>query len=163
MVEFITNVRYSEIMNERFIEKIKNKTKSQYDLAQRAGVPYSTINGLMNQKHEINKCSASTLLKIANVIGVEIGELLDPYPVMDKMEGIYKNIQYHWHWNGKTMEVLFRHHGKEVVLDTKNKLHFPDKMNAYRYIAEMEIDEFLSGLEFEVEAKSYYGKLFSET
>ncbi|MBQ6441827.1 MAG: helix-turn-helix transcriptional regulator [Lachnospiraceae bacterium] len=149
-------------MNERFITIIKNKAKSQYELAQRSGVPYSTINGLMKKKHEVNKCGASTLLKIAKATGVEIGELLDPYPVMDRMAGEYRNIHYHWNWNGKTMEVSFRYHGEDVTLDTKNKLHFPDKIDAYRFVAEMEIDEFLSNFEFEEEAGAYYGKLFSQ-
>lgn len=161
-VDHITNVRYNNNMNERFIKKVNETMKSQYVLAQQSGVSFSTINGLINQNHSINKCSAITLTRLANAMNIELETLLDPYPVMDEIHGKYKNIEYKWHWNGTSMEIHFKYENEQISIDTGNKLHLPEYMHTFPLIAEMEIEEFMDEKEFQKETEQLYGQLFSK-
>lgn len=53
----------------------RNMTK--YRLAVEAGVPHATLNDICSGKTKLEKCSAETLYKIANVLGVSMEMLTE--------------------------------------------------------------------------------------
>ena len=57
---------------------MKKKNLSQYRLAKNSGIPYMTINDIINGKTSLEKCSAETVYKLAKELGISMEELLDP-------------------------------------------------------------------------------------
>ena len=53
----------------------RNMTK--YWLAVEAGVPYATLNDICRGKTKLEKCSAETVYKIANALGVSMEMLTE--------------------------------------------------------------------------------------
>lgn len=45
-------------MNDKFKSKMKEKGKTAYAVSKETGIPYTTMNELMNDKININRCSA---------------------------------------------------------------------------------------------------------
>ena len=138
-------------MNKRFIEALKKCNMSQYILSKRSGVPFSTVNGLVTEKHSINKCSSASVLKLASIMNVTPEKLLDPYPVMDGVSGKYLGWSYKWSDDNGSMILSISKDTKKDVIETQNKFHFPEDMQLYYLITEMLIDRYL--YEKEIESK----------
>ena len=143
-LDAITNIRYSDYMNERIIKIIKDSGQSQYQICKAAGIPFSTLNGIMNKKHAVNKCSAQTLLQIAEVLKTDVRKLLDPYPVMDGVEGRHKGIHYTW----KSIDGKMSLHMENRTLDTEYKMNLPEQFWAYRSITEFIIEDYIDECDF---------------
>ena len=62
-----------------FSRLIKSKNISAYRLSKDSGVPYMTINDLMNNKTTLTKCNAETVYKIAKALDTSVEELIAPY------------------------------------------------------------------------------------
>ena len=52
-------------MNSNLQEKVKETGKSIYKISQESGIPYTTLNELMNEKKNINNTSAETVYKLS--------------------------------------------------------------------------------------------------
>lgn len=62
------------------LQKLVEKKKiSAYRLSRQSGVPYMTINDLINHKTSLTKCNAETVYKIAKSLDTNVEELLAPY------------------------------------------------------------------------------------
>ncbi len=59
-------------------QKLKEKNMSVYRLAKESGVPYATVNDICNNKAQLEKCTAETIYRIAQVLNVSMEELLSP-------------------------------------------------------------------------------------
>ena len=55
----------------------KNITK--YKLSKLSGVPYSTISDICSGKSSLEKCSAETVYQLADVLEIDMKDLLDQY------------------------------------------------------------------------------------
>ena len=49
---------------------------TKYRLAKMSGVPYTTVNDICNGKTRIGKCSAETLYKLSQSLGVTMEQLM---------------------------------------------------------------------------------------
>ena len=57
---------------------LKDKKMSVYRLAKLSEVPYATVNDICNNKAQLEKCTAETIYRIAQVLKVSMEELLAP-------------------------------------------------------------------------------------
>lgn len=142
-------------MNERFIEKFNNSGLTQYALSNISGVPYSTINGLLNGTHAVNKCAASTFLKLARVLNEEPEELLDPYPVMDKKKGKYLGYEYRMEYDGSYTNVILKDGNRKIKLETMAQLKHPEDADMYQKLVECKIERYIELKEFYRTAEEY--------
>ena len=60
-------------------ERINQRHLSKYRVAKTSGIPYMTVNDICSGKARLEKCSAGTVYRLANVLGVSMEELLEPY------------------------------------------------------------------------------------
>lgn len=140
----------NEKMNENFIQLIRKHNITQYQLAHATGIPFATINGLVLQTHDINRCAAPTLVKLSDFFKTDIEELLNPFPIMDRVQGQYKDIKYIWKTNdNELMEIHLLGKYKGVVLDVGYRCNLLSRKHLYPLIAEMLIDAYLKQCENE--------------
>lgn len=59
-------------------EIIREKCLSKYRVSKNSGIPYMTLNDICKGKTALEKCSADTVYKLANTLGVTMEDLLDP-------------------------------------------------------------------------------------
>ena len=57
-------------------ELMKSKKLSIYRVAKESGVPYATLNDMVNGKTQIEKCTAETVYRIARVLNVSVEDLI---------------------------------------------------------------------------------------
>lgn len=62
-------------------EALRRKNMTIYRLAKNSGVPYATVNDIVNGKTQLEKSSAETLYRLAYTLEVSMEELLTPYLV----------------------------------------------------------------------------------
>ena len=62
-------------------EALRRKNMTTYRLAKNSGVPYATVNDLVNGKTQLEKSSAETLYRLSKALEVTMEELLTPYLV----------------------------------------------------------------------------------
>ncbi len=60
-------------------EIMEKKNITIYRLSKDAGIPYATLNDICNGKAEIAKCSAETIYRISNILGVSMESLIEPH------------------------------------------------------------------------------------
>ena len=60
-------------------DALKKKDMSIYLLSKISGVPYATVNDIVNGKSQLDKCSAGTVYRLARALGVSMEDLLTPY------------------------------------------------------------------------------------
>ncbi len=131
-------------MNENFIELIKKHNITQYQLANATGIPFSTINGLALQTHDINRCAAPTLVKLSDFFKTDFESLLNPFPIMDRVQGCYHGIKYVWAIDkNQLMEIhlLGKHSG--TILYVGSACNLISQKHLYPLVAEMLIDAYL--------------------
>lgn len=63
-------------MNSGFKDALNDSGLSMYSLAKQTGLPYTTINRLVNEKLSINNCNAGAVFKIASALGVQMEVLM---------------------------------------------------------------------------------------
>lgn len=63
-------------MNSGFKDALNDSGLSMYSLATQTGLPYTTINRLVNEKLSINNCNAGAVFKIASALGVQMEVLM---------------------------------------------------------------------------------------
>ena len=64
-------------MNDRLKKKIKETGKSIYKISQESGIPYTTLNELINDKKNINNKAAETVYKLSLYLNCNIDEILN--------------------------------------------------------------------------------------
>ena len=60
-------------------QALRDKKMSIYRLAKLSGVPYATVNDIVNSKTQLEKCSAETVYRLAKVLEVTMEDLMEPY------------------------------------------------------------------------------------
>lgn len=59
-------------------QALRNKKMSIYRLAKLSGVPYATVNDIVNCKTQLEKCSAETVYRLAKALEVPMEDILEP-------------------------------------------------------------------------------------
>ena len=63
-------------MNSGFKDALNDSGMTMYSLSKQTGLPYTTINRLVNEKLSINNCNAGAVFKIASALGVQMEVLM---------------------------------------------------------------------------------------
>lgn len=63
-------------MNSGFKNALSDSGMTMYSLSKQTGLPYTTINRLVNEKLSINNCNAGAVFKIASALGVQMEVLM---------------------------------------------------------------------------------------
>lgn len=63
-------------MNSGFKDAFNDSGMTMYSLSKQTGLPYTTINRLVNEKLSINNCNAGAVFKIASALGVQMEVLM---------------------------------------------------------------------------------------
>ena len=64
------------VMNSGFKDALNDSGMTMYSLSKQTGLPYTTINRLVNEKLSINNCNAGAVFKIASALGVQMEVLM---------------------------------------------------------------------------------------
>ena len=64
-------------MNSGFKDALNDSGLTMYSLAKQTGIPYTTINRLVNERLSINNCNAGAVFKIASALGVRMEVLMN--------------------------------------------------------------------------------------
>lgn len=75
------------------IDLLNEKNMSVYQCSKISGIPYTTLLEVVNGKTDINKCSAETVYRLANVFNVSMEQLLEKDNI-DKFEAFKSSIKH---------------------------------------------------------------------
>ena len=76
-------------MNDIFKDKVKELHISPLQIAKQAGIPYTTVNRLLNDKTEINNCPVYVVNRLAMLFDCQIEDLMDQNSYMENVENTY--------------------------------------------------------------------------
>lgn len=136
-------------MNDKFKKIVKQSGKTLYTISKESGIPYSTLNELMNEKGHINKCSAETVFKLSLFFKCTLEELLDPMALMANVSGKYHNIKYKWIAGKDTMELHIWDNGIEKIIDNTSSCNQVRFYHSYISMTKAIIDVYLENSEAE--------------
>lgn len=134
--------------NQQLKKQINIQGKSLYRISKDTGIPYTTINELANGKLDIDRCSLSTVYRLACEFSCRIEEIMNPIQLVDGMSGRYRKIRYHWISNGDISELHIEDDGTDKVID-KGDYSQERFACAYKSLTECLIDIYLSDKETE--------------
>lgn len=80
LVDIITVDRYNviEVICMTVNELMHSKGMTKYRLSKNSGIPYATVNDIVNGKAQLEKCSVETVYKLAKELGVSMESLIAP-------------------------------------------------------------------------------------
>ena len=142
-------------MNDKIIDLFEAKKINKRQLAKSCGLKYTTISELLNKKQQINSCSGRTLMKLAAYFEVSIEELLDPFPILENVEGKYGGVDYIWHDDGTNMELIIEAEGNTYHRVMEGMYIIPQNFKYAPIAAEQEIDMLFEELELSRIAEEY--------
>ena len=146
--------------NKNFNNKLKEMKITQYKLAKISGVPYTTINELVNNKADINKCTAETVQKIAVSLETEVSKILNPISYMNGITGKYRKLKYKWEKQPSgEMALIFNDGDKTVIIDADGTYETTAAKKYADLCAEIEIDKYLKRKAFEAECDRLMEKM----
>ena len=146
-------------MNDIFKDKVKELHISPLQIAKQAGIPYTTVNRLLNDKTEINNCPVYVVNRLAMLFDCQIEDLMDQNSYMENVENTYRGITYKWKKENGRMHILFEDNGKHIDLDTGCLMMVPSRKKEYNLVGEMLIDEYMENKEFEKAAAEIERKM----
>jgi len=149
-------------MNENFKLALKKSGMTKYKLAKKAGLPYTFINELANDKACINNKSVASIIKLAGALNTKIESLVDNFPILDNVSGKYNGIQFKWHDINGTMHLYLKDGKKETIIKTGYELAFPKDAAVYHTIAQLYIEKYIRDKEFEIASKKIKEKYYGE-
>ncbi len=128
-------------------EILKQKNISIYKLAQNCGIPYSTLNDIVNYKVDVKNIRAGILFELAKALQISMDEL---YRICDKEIQIFSK---KYATNGivfirnKKYVLKFNYHDKEYIKEL-----YPVKKEATMFIdsiAVWDMEDKISDIEME--------------
>ena len=128
-------------MNRSFKTALMNSGMSMYSLAKTTGLPYTTINRLVNDKLDINDCNAGSVYKLSNALGVTMEQLVTQLDFLTGTEGEYLGIKYKWTKDDEDHQLLILIDGEQevVVWQAKRLLIDEKKREGYAGVVRLAI------------------------
>lgn len=146
-------------MNENFVKHLLSSNKTVYELASRAGLPYTTINRLANGKLDINNISSEALYRISIILGIPMQELLNPIRIVNNASGHCGKTKYKWTAEGdKTAKITFMYKKEPVTIDMEYTFNNPKERKYYDYFAQMAIERYIKRRKFEESILDAFGE-----
>ena len=146
-------------MNTKIIRLFQQKQLSKYEIARRSGVPYTTVNEILNAKTDVNRCAAETVCRLAAILQVRPEEILNDIHILDGAQGKHMGVRYTLRFNGECMEIRFRYGEEDVVLETGQQYRIPEHRDDYLTFVEWRIEEYLEDRKFEDYARKRFAAL----
>ncbi len=148
IVDVITKYRYNiyevKIMNQKLNEKIVKTGKSIYLISKETGIPYSSLNDIINGKVDVNKCSSETIFLLSLYLQCSIEDILNEFPLINGVSGKYKNIKYYWKYDTKRkMELHIIEENNDIVIDSGNMFSQSRFYKETKRMTELLIDYYL--------------------
>ena len=136
-------------MNERIIDKIKEKKLPAYQISKGTGIPYTTVSEIVNKKRDINKCAAETVLRLALFLDERIEDIMNPHTLISGSSGKYRGIKYHWEACGEDEAALhITENGADKIIDT-GSFNQPRFYKSYKAMTETILDVYIENREVE--------------
>jgi plasmid maintenance system antidote protein VapI len=78
MVDIISARRYTdgEVMALTLQDIMREKNLTKYSLSKKFGIPWATLSDICSGKTNMRRCSAGTLMKLSQALGISMEELL---------------------------------------------------------------------------------------
>ncbi len=132
-------------MNNSLKTVLKINGLSMYSLAKTTGLPYTTINRLVNDKLDINDCNAAAVYKLSKALGVTMEQLVRNYDFLTGTGGEYLGVKYKWTKDDEDHQllVLFDGEQEEVVWQAKQLLTDSTKREGYEGVAKLAVKGYL--------------------
>lgn len=132
-------------MNSSFKTILKDSGMTMYSLAKKTGLPYTTVNNLVNDRLDIKKCSAEAVSKMSKVLGVTMEQLVDKYDFLTGTEGEYLGVKYKWTKDDEDHQLLVLVDGEcEVVAWQAAKLLTNEKRRTgYQSVVKLAVRDHL--------------------
>lgn len=137
-------------------EFLKKQHISIYKLSKLSGVPYSTLNDLVNYKLPVENIRAGQLKRIADVLNIDMGALYDMCIFKKCIYSKKYNLPAQVEINHKKYYLSFVRNEKEYYCEI-----LPVKKDATTYIevlAEWKLDEEIEKIQLEEAYKAIYTK-----
>ena len=93
-----------------------------YAISRETGIPYTTINELVNGKNDINKCPYETVAKLAAYFRCTPSEITNPIQYVSNAHGVYRKIPFKWVINNGFAEFHIQDNEKDLVLLREEKM-----------------------------------------
>ncbi len=136
-------------MNEKYKNFICASKLSLYKLSKETGIPYTTLNELMNDKKSINNIASETVFKLCLYFKCQQKDLLNDFCLLDNCQGNYKGTKYQWKSVRDSNELHIYDNNRDITLLRLNKM-IPNAYHEYRVgITEIMIDEYKNQKEME--------------
>ena len=130
-------------MNSSFKTILKDSGMTMYSLAKKTGLPYTTVNNLVNNRLDIKKCSADAVSKMSKVLGVTMEQLVDKYDFLTGTEGEYLGVKYKWSKDNEDHQLLLLvDEEREVVAWQGALLKNKCDSHLYKLLPQMYIEGF---------------------
>lgn len=137
-------------MNDKLKKIINSNNISLYRLSKESGIPYTTLNELINDKKNINHIAAETIYKLCLYFKCTQSDILNECFILENSEGIYNKFKYCWKVNNNAIELHIIDNNKDIILVSLNKM-FADAYHEYRLgIVPLLIDTYLKNKEMEM-------------
>ena len=120
-------------MNRSFKTALMNSGMSMYRLAKTTGVPYTTINRLVNGKLDISDCNAGTVYKLSKALGVTMEQLVTQLDFLTGTEGEYLGVKYKWTKDDEDHQLLVLVDGEQEVVVWQAKRLLTDEKRREGY------------------------------
>ncbi len=144
--------------NANFNAVLTESGMSMYALSRDSGVPYTTISEIHRGKNDINQCAAGTVQRLAAILGVTAGDLLNEINYLDGVKGRYKGIDYVWS-SDEISQITFCYEEKDVTISTGKKYNIPSRAEYYRVVAGWMIKEYIDKEQWRKEARAKIERL----
>jgi len=131
----------------RLKEKLNINGKSLYMISRETGIPYTTINELVNGKNDINRCPYETVARLAAYFRCDTTEIANPIQFTRNMHGTYRKIPFEWVVEGNTAVLHVKDGQKDIVLLRDSKMTQARFSREYYATAHCYIDIYLHNLE----------------
>ncbi|MBQ6735668.1 MAG: helix-turn-helix transcriptional regulator [Lachnospiraceae bacterium] len=125
-------------MNDRIRKLFEESGMSKYALAQAAGVPYTTVSEILNEKIDINRCAAESVSRMAEVLGAKTEDVLNRYHRGEPFAIVERDLCYYLQF-GRGEEYVERYLCRVNPLNARY----------VRAMAEWEVDEIQNAKEME--------------
>lgn len=129
-------------MNDNFNHMIKETGKSIYKISQESGIPYTTLNELVNEKKNINHTSAETVYKLCLYLKCDMSDILNDVIFLENGKGNYLGYHYQWKKADQGIELHITDNNKDLTLLTL-KTMCTDLYDCYmKQVPEMMIENY---------------------
>ena len=139
-------------MNSNFKRYFSSANISMYELAARSGIPYTTINKLVNDKMDINNLSSGCLYKISILLQTKMENLINETIILENASGRSGNVKYKWICDNNQTKISFNYKGEKVIVEMGQGFNDPKARKYYDLFAQMAVEKYTKEKAFDIKS-----------